>query len=107
MHDSLLYQSRFVNVWQNRMKPVVIVFIVAHSILENIDENIDACENFYQFTCSAWIRNAARQTDGNMFALLEMQVDQFYVWFSVVEQDMLGKIEVQLKEDIAGKTNML
>ncbi|CAF4131724.1 unnamed protein product [Rotaria magnacalcarata] len=30
----------------------------AHSLLESIDETVDPCENFYQFSCGKWIKNA-------------------------------------------------
>ncbi|CAF3665615.1 unnamed protein product [Rotaria socialis] len=30
----------------------------AHALLESIDETVDPCENFYQFSCGKWIKNA-------------------------------------------------
>ncbi|CAF0819256.1 unnamed protein product [Rotaria sordida] len=29
----------------------------ANNLLKSIDETIDPCENFYQFTCGAWLKN--------------------------------------------------
>lgn len=67
MHDSLLYQSRFVDLCSRDEDGV---YFVAYNILESIDENVDPCENFYQFTCGAWIRNAARQSESKKIFVL-------------------------------------
>jgi predicted metalloendopeptidase len=45
-----------------KLKPDEI--FLANDLLESIDETINPCENFYQFTCGKWIKNAKIQDDG-------------------------------------------
>ncbi|CAF3794993.1 unnamed protein product [Adineta steineri] len=37
----------------------------ANYLLESIDETIDPCENFYEFSCGKWIKNARISSESN------------------------------------------
>ncbi|UJR12864.1 hypothetical protein I4U23_017038 [Adineta vaga] len=49
----------------------------ANYLLESIDETIDPCENFYEFSCGKWIKNARIPEDNSylhIFETLQTQV---------------------------------
>jgi len=39
-------------------------FFLANYFLDNIDQTVNPCENFYQFSCGKWIENARIPDDG-------------------------------------------
>lgn len=39
----------------------------ASSLLESIDENVNPCDNFYDFVCGKWIENAIIEGKINVF----------------------------------------
>jgi membrane metallo-endopeptidase-like protein 1 len=50
----------------------------ADYLLESIDESVEPCEDFYQFACGTWLKNARIPEDTgvqNIFSLLDAQLD--------------------------------
>jgi predicted metalloendopeptidase len=37
---------------------------LANYLLESINETVEPCENFYEFTCGKWIKNTKIPDDG-------------------------------------------
>jgi hypothetical protein len=40
---------------------------LANYLLESINETVEPCENFYEFTCGKWIKNTKIPDDGLFF----------------------------------------
>ena len=43
-----------------------VLFVSARYIRNNIDERVDPCENFYEFTCGAFMRNTQLSPGGKL-----------------------------------------
>lgn len=39
--------------------------ILAARLMENMDESIDPCENFYEFACGSWMKNTRIASNSN------------------------------------------
>ncbi|CAF1105914.1 unnamed protein product, partial [Rotaria sordida] len=49
----------------------------ANNLLKSIDETVDPCENFYQFTCGTWLKNTkipVEDTSTAAFAIVQTQL---------------------------------
>jgi hypothetical protein len=42
------------------------LIFVANFLIESIDESVDPCQNFYEFTCGTWIKNEKMKEDGEI-----------------------------------------
>lgn len=62
MFNAILYQSRLVE-W-TIIELHADCFCLANYLLESIDETVEPCENFYQFSCGTWLRNNRIPDDG-------------------------------------------
>ncbi|CAF0789680.1 unnamed protein product [Adineta steineri] len=50
----------------------------ANYFLESIDESVEPCENFYQFSCGNWIKNAKIPEDANShntFEIMQLEIN--------------------------------
>jgi hypothetical protein len=84
------------------------LLFVAENLLEFIDETVDPCENFYQFTCGRWIKNTKIQSGGKVFEFLNVrfeELNKFYVSFIVNKQDIFGQMKKKMNNAIAGSIN--
>ncbi|CAF4540229.1 unnamed protein product [Rotaria sp. Silwood1] len=55
-----------------RMTKYVAILIssTANSLLQSIDETVNPCDNFYQFACGTWIKNARIPDDDSVISAL-------------------------------------
>ena len=58
MFNTVLRQNRFVFLIIRSVSNDDQLKNLAAHILESIDENVDPCDDFYQFACGSWIRQA-------------------------------------------------
>jgi hypothetical protein len=89
MFDSLLHQSR--SVW------------LANYLLESIDETVDPCENFFQFACGTWIKNAKIPDSGKIFLAISDRPESFDLSFSANSLSTFSALRTQLNNIVIGK----
>lgn len=44
------------------------MYLLANYILGSIDETAEPCEDFFEFACGTWVKNARIPGDGEKFA---------------------------------------
>ena len=64
MFNSILYQIRLVRL---KHKINIFVFCSANYLLESLNESVDPCESFYDFTCDNWLKNTKLPDGGEPY----------------------------------------
>lgn len=59
--------------------------LLADYLLESIDDTVEPCEDFYQFSCGAWLENIRIPDDGNA-SILPLTMLETRVSFSQCDQ---------------------
>ncbi|CAF3611902.1 unnamed protein product [Rotaria sp. Silwood1] len=69
----------------------------ADYLLDSIDQSIEPCENFYQFTCGTWLKNNRIPDDANtqdIFGILSKKLDENIVdLLSTISTNETGKLQ--------------
>ncbi|GIY26780.1 neprilysin-2 [Caerostris darwini] len=63
----------------------------AAAILSNLDENVDPCDDFYQFSCGGWLNTHAISEDRSSVSV-----------FSEVQDDLNLKLRVLMEKKVVG-----
>ncbi|CAF4932840.1 unnamed protein product, partial [Rotaria magnacalcarata] len=58
--------------------------VIANYLIDSIDQSVEPCEDFYQFSCGSWLKNTKIPND-------------------VDEQNSFQILNKQLQENIVGK----
>jgi hypothetical protein len=64
MFNTILYSSGLVEF--QIINWIFFWNLIANYILESIDETVDPCENFFEFTCGAWLKKNRIPDDGKL-----------------------------------------
>ncbi len=67
MFESILHQSRSARIFMRKKKERNL--ILAGYLLDSIDQSVDPCEDFYQFTCGTWLNTVRIPYDGKFGSL--------------------------------------
>ena len=75
--------------------------VLADYLLESIDDTVEPCEDFYQFSCGAWLENIRIPDDGNGSILpltmlghvspLASAINTFRVLDKQLDDNMIGQ----------------
>lgn len=88
-----------------------IIFILAAAILNNINENVEPCENFYEFACGGWLKKQLIPDDRSsvsVFSLLQDDLDQLlrcklefhlYIFYCIISNHLRDFLDKENNRD--------